>query len=164
MTWASHLIIGSATAKLFGLNYFVTAFGAVLPDLAEMVIPQKVAHRGITHSVALWVAALVLSFLQPITVIRDCIIGVMVGHLLMDSLTVMGVPILDENSRRITLFGGRLRTASAGEFVVSGVVAFLAFVVFGSMQIETGRTSWKSMYQQGIIDRKEYEEKKWKLL
>jgi inner membrane protein len=164
MTWASHMIIGSATAKIFGLNYILTTFGAVLPDLAEMVIPQRMPHRGITHSFALWSAALVLAFIQPVTLIRDCLIGVMVGHLLMDSLTVMGVPILDENSRHITLFGGRLRTASAGEFVISGIIAFLAFVVFGSMQIDTGRTSWKTLYQQGIIDRKEYNENKWKIL
>ena len=39
-------------------------------------------------------------------------------------------------SRRIiTIFGGKLRTASPGEFVFSGLVAFVAFVILGSVQL-----------------------------
>jgi len=47
------------------------------------------------------------------------------------------VPVLNENSRKITIFGGRLRTASPGEFVFAGIIAFVAFVVLGSTQIDT---------------------------
>ncbi|MEW6214744.1 MAG: hypothetical protein AB1478_05995 [Nitrospirota bacterium] len=81
----------------------------------------------------------------------------------MDSLTVMGVPILDENSRKITLFGGRLRTASAGEFAIAGIVAFVVFIVLGSMSVDTSRRNWKTMYEQGVIDRKEYYENRFKM-
>ncbi len=160
MTWASHVIVGSAAAKVFGLNYFLTAFGAILPDLAEMVIPKNVRHRGITHSVALWSVALVLSWKFP--AIRDVILGVCVGHLLMDCLTVKGVPILDENSRYITLLGGKIRTASPGEFVVSGIIAFIAFVILGSFSVDSSKRNWKTMHEQGIIDRKEYHENRFK--
>lgn len=161
MTWASHMIVGSATAKVFGLNYVLVSFGSVLPDLAEMVIPKGVSHRGITHSVSLWLAALVLLWFFPPA--RDVIIGVCVGHLLMDSLTVMGVPILDENSRRITIFGGKLRTASAGEFAVSGIIAFVAFVLLGSVSLGNTKMGWKSMYEQRLIDKKEYRENRFKV-
>jgi len=159
MTWASHIIVGSATAKTFGLNYVLTTFGAILPDLAEMVIPRNIHHRGITHSVSLWLITLVLLWGTPV---RDVLIGVVIGHLLMDSLTVKGVPVFDENSRHITLLGGKIRTASAGEFVISGIIAFLAFVILGSFSFEASKRNWKEMYEQGIIDRKEYYENRFK--
>lgn len=161
MTWASHIIVGSATAKVFGLNYVLTTFGSVLPDLAEMVIPKGVHHRGITHSVSLWLAALALLWFFPPA--RDVLIGVCVGHLLMDSLTVMGVPILDEHSRRITILGGKLRTASAGEFVVSGIIAFISFVVLGSFTLDSSKTSWNTLHEQRIIDKKEYKDNRFKI-
>ncbi|MEM7827860.1 MAG: hypothetical protein QW561_00815 [Candidatus Aenigmatarchaeota archaeon] len=160
MTWASHIIVGGATAKVFGLNYILTTLGSILPDLAEVVTPKHVPHRGITHSVALWLAALPLLWSTPV---RDCILGVVIGHLLMDSLTVMGVPILDENSRHITLFGGRIRTASAGEFAISGIIAFIAFVMLGSVSVDASRRNWKALYEQKVIDRREYYENRFKI-
>jgi membrane-bound metal-dependent hydrolase YbcI (DUF457 family) len=160
MTWATHIIVGSATAKIFGLNYILTTLGSILPDLVEMVTPKRVQHRGVTHSLALWVAALVLLWFTPM---RDCLIGVVFGHLLMDSLTVMGVPILDENSRRITIFGGRIRTASAGEFAISGIIAFIAFIILGSFTLDTSRRNWKTLHEQKVIDTKEYYENRFKV-
>ena len=160
MTWASHIIVGSATAKVFGLNYVLTTLGAILPDLAEMITPKRVQHRGITHSVALWLASLVLLWSTPI---RDCLLGVVIGHLLMDSLTIMGVPILDENSRRITILGGRLRTASAGEFAISGIIAFVAFVMLGSFTLDASRRDWRALHDKRVIDRKEYYDNRFKV-
>lgn len=160
MTWASHIIVGSATAKVFGLNYILTTLGAILPDLAEMITPRRIQHRGITHSVALWLASLVLLWSTPI---RDCLLGVVIGHLLMDSLTVMGVPILDENSRRITILGGRLRTASAGEFAISGIIAFVAFVMLGSFTLDASRRDWRALHDKRVIDRKEYYDNRFKV-
>lgn len=155
MTWASHIIVGASVAKVFGLNIPLVSLGAVLPDLAEMV-SRRVEHRGVTHSFALWTAALALAFMSNISFVRDTLIGVVFGHLLMDSLTVMGVPILDERSRKLTLFGGKLRTASAGEFIVSGLIAFIAFVIFSSVSIDTERRNWKSLYETQVIDKREY--------
>lgn len=66
------------------------------------------------------------------------------------------MPILDENSRKITIFGGRLRTASPGAFVFAGIIAFVAFVVPGSTQIDTSGKGWKALYNQKVIDKKEY--------
>jgi membrane-bound metal-dependent hydrolase YbcI (DUF457 family) len=160
MTWASHIIVGSATAKVFGLNYILTTLGAILPDLAEMITPKRVQHRGITHSIALWLASLVLLWSTPI---RDCLLGVVIGHLFMDSLTVMGVPILDENSRRITILGGRIRTASAGEFAISGIIAFVAFVMLGSFTLDASRRDWRALHDKRVIDRKEYYDNRFKV-
>jgi hypothetical protein len=57
----------------------------------------------------------------------------------MDSLTMMGVPLLDERSRRMTVFGGKLRSSSPGEFVLTGIIAFVAFIVLGSSTLDTER-------------------------
>lgn len=159
MTWASHIIIGASISKIFGLNYILVTLGAILPDLVEMV-SKKMTHRGISHSVAISLGALLLLWNTPL---RDAWIGVVFGHLFMDSLTMMGVPVLDERSRRFTIFGGRLRTASAGEFVVSGIVAFVAFVILGSYNLDTDRRNWSALYKSGVIDRKEFQENKFKL-
>jgi hypothetical protein len=52
----------------------------------------------------------------------------------------------------------RLRTASPGEFVLAGIVAFMAFVVLGATQLDASGRSWKGMYNQGVIDKREYYE------
>lgn len=72
---------------------------------------------------------------------------------------MMGIPLLDERSRRITIFGGKLRTASLGEFVVLGIIAFVAFVAFvvlGSFSLDTERRNWTELYHKWIIDKNEY--------
>jgi hypothetical protein len=60
----------------------------------------------------------------------------------MDSLTMMSVPLLDKRSRRITIFGGKLRTASPIEFVLSGIIAFCPFVILGTFSADTERRNW----------------------
>lgn len=152
MTWASHIMVGAATAKVFGLNYVLTTLGSILPDLVEM-FSKKMTHRGVSHSVAISLVALVLLWTTPI---RDAWIGVVFGHLFMDSLTMMGVPLLDERSRRITIFGGKLRTGSPGELVLTGIIAFVAFIVLGSFSLDTERRNWQVLHRKGIADKKEY--------
>jgi hypothetical protein len=44
-----------------------------------------------------------------------------------------------KTQRKITIFGGKLRTASPGEFVVSGIIAFIAFVILGAFSLDTSR-------------------------
>jgi inner membrane protein len=158
MTWASHIMVGASVAKVFGLSYVLTTLGAVLPDLVE-ILSKKMQHRGISHSVAISLVALVLMWSTPF---RDAWIGVVFGHLLMDSLTMMGVPVLDERSRRLTIFGGKLRTGSPGEFVVSGIIAFVAFVMLGSFGLDFERRDWAKLHHQGVVDRREYYDNRFK--
>jgi membrane-bound metal-dependent hydrolase YbcI (DUF457 family) len=153
-------MVGASIAKIFGLNYVLTTLGAILPDLVEM-LSRKMQHRGISHSVAVSIAALVLLWSTPL---RDAWIGVVFGHLLLDASTMMGVPVLDERSRRITIFGGKLRTASPAEFVFSGIIAFVAFVILGSLSIDTERRNWAELHNRGVLDRKEYYENRLKII
>lgn len=69
---------------------------------------------------------------------------------------MMGVPLLDERSRRITIFGGKLRTGSPGEFVLTGIIAFVAFIVLSSFSLDTERRNWQDLHKKGIADKKEY--------
>ncbi len=118
-------------------------------------------HAGIA---ALWSITLFLSWNQP--QMRAVILGVCVGHLLMDSLTVTGVPVFDENSKSLTLFGGKIRTGKPGEYVISGAIALIAFVLIGYSPFastEQNSPSWQELQQQGVIDKREYKEKRFTL-
>ena len=158
MTWASHILVGASVAKIFGLNYVLTTLGAILPDLIEM-FPKRMTHRGISHSVAISLVSLVLLWKTPL---RDAWIGVVLGHLLPDALTMTGVPILDEKSRRLTIFGGKLRTASPGEFVVTGIIAFIAFFILGSFSVDAERRNWAELEHKSLIDKREYYENRFR--
>lgn len=164
MTWISHIAVGTATAKFFGFNYYLAAFGSILPDLAERLLPGKVAHRGLTHSLALWSITLFLTWNQP--QMRAVILGVCVGHLLMDSLTVTGVPVFDENSKSLTLFGGKIRTGKPGEYIIAGAIALIAFVLIGYSPFASDgpkQPTWLDLREQGTIDKREYKEKRFTL-
>jgi len=65
---------------------------------------------------------------------------------------------------KITIFGGKLRTASPGEFVVSGIIAFIAFVILGSFSIDTERRNWADLHHRGVIDKKEFYENRFKVI
>lgn len=161
MTWVSHIVVGASTAKLFGFNYYLAALGAVLPDLVERLLPGKIAHRGLTHSVALWSITLFLCWNH--SQMRALVLGVCIGHLLMDALTVTGVPVFDENSKSLTLFGGKIRTGKPGEYIIAGAIAFIAFVLIGySPFAQDGEKTptWPELKEQGIIDKREYKEKR----
>ena len=169
MTWPSHILMGIALAKGFGLSLPWCVAGSLAPDLAEIFVKKittlrgktvwiglsQAAHRTYTHSL-LW-AGLFLLAGWGLAPVRSFFAGVLFGHLLLDAMTVMGVPVLDGRKRRITLFGGKIRTRSLGEFVAVLALAFIAYAVAPSLTIIQGLGE---LYQQGIIDRYEYEKRK----
>jgi len=54
---------------------------------------------------------------------------------------------IEGDFQQIYFFGGKLRTASQGEFVLSRVIAFVAYVILGSFSIDTDRRSWKTLHE-----------------
>lgn len=162
MTWVSHILVGSSAGKIAGYSYVLSAFGSVLPDLIEYIIPSK--HRGISHSLAMWLILFAIGWVTGIEQIRAILVGVLVGHLLMDSLTITGVPFWDENGRYITLFGGKVRTGTASEYAISIIIALIAYSLSYSGITSIKQSSWKTLYEQGIIDKKEYKENRFKIL
>ena len=43
-----------------------------------------------------------------------------------------------------------------GEFVLTGIIAFVAFIVLGSFSLDTERRNWQDQHRKGIADKKEY--------
>lgn len=159
MIWVSHIAVGTAFAKVFGLNYLLTIVGSILPDFIEF-FSKRLKHRGVSHSLIISFLMLIAFWITPI---RDVWIGVILGHLLMDSLTITGVPLWDERGMRVTLFGGRLRTGSMNEFMVSGIIVLVSFILIGSFNIGFEKRDWKQLYDLKLIDKKEYYEHRFKL-
>ncbi|OAQ21020.1 metal-dependent hydrolase [Thermosulfurimonas dismutans] len=167
MTWPSHILMGIALAKGFDLSLPWCVAGSLFPDLAEMLarrivvrgkavfvgLPQ-IAHRTYTHS--LLFAGLCLLAGWGIFPIRSFFAGVLFGHLLLDALTVMGVPVVDGRHRRVTLFGGKIRTGSLAELVAVLALAFTTYAVAPAVKVG----GLEDLYQQGVIDRYEYEKRK----
>ncbi len=158
MIWVSHIAVGAGIGKVFGLNYPLVILGSILPDLVEF-FSKRLEHRGLSHSL---IIAIVLTIALWMTPLKAVMLGVLLGHLFMDSLTITGIPLWDEKGRRITLFGGRIRTGSAGEFVVSGLLVALCFLLIGSFNLSMDRRDWSLLYHQGVIDKREYYEHRFK--
>jgi len=159
MMWVSHIAVGTSIAKVFGLNYILTMVGSILPDLVEF-FSKKLRHRGVSHSIIISSLMMVAFWMTPV---RDVWIGVMFAHLFMDSLTVTGIPLWGDKGMRVTLFGGRLRTGSVMEFVISGLVVLFTFVFIGSFSVDIDRRDWKQLYNSKVIDKKEYFEHRFKV-
>ena len=48
--------------------------------------------------------------------------------------------------------------------ILNRTIALFAFVSLGHVVFETSRKDWKAMYEQRVIDRKEYYENRFKFL
>ena len=40
-----------------------------------------------------------------------------------------------------------------GEFVLTGIIAFVAFIVLGSFSLDTERRNWQDQHRKGIADK-----------
>lgn len=166
MIWASHMAVASSVSYVIGLNPVAMNLGAVLPDLLEMVPGLKLKHRGLSHSLTVHGVALILFWNIPY--VRDVWLGVLIGHLFCDALTVSGIPMTGESGMRAILFGGKIRTGTMSEFMFVGAVAGITFLLIGGGFSsfrggggeESTRRDWKALYKQGVIDKREYLEKR----
>ncbi len=157
MTWPSHILVGIALAKGFGLPVPLVVLGSIAPDLVEMTVrpflgtSQKsyIRHRSFTHSLALSAGGL---FLFEGTGVFPFFVGMLFGHLMLDSLNATGVPVWDGSQRRITLFGGKVRNKTVTEYVI----AYGVFVIAPAIHAPDA----DYLYRTGLIDRYEYEKRK----
>ncbi len=166
MTWPSHILMAVALAKGFSLSMPFVVAGSLFPDLVEMLfrrIPLRRGtifislseHRSWSHSILIAFVCLVAAWNVPS--VRDFFVGVLFAHILLDAFTVMGVPVLDGKTRRITLFGGKVRTWTLGEAITVAVLVFFAYAVVPSLTITQ---NLEKLYAEGVIDRYEYEQRK----
>lgn len=172
MKWINHLAIaGATTAVINPMLVPVALLGSTAPDWLEPVIKattgQDVKHRGVTHFVVVWIAALAFALLLwdfHGLLAAFCWGGL--THVLADSMTVSGVPFAPHSDRRFHLFGGRLRTGESGEYAVAwGIVAVCAVamqLVHTSGNWYPFFYDWPGLYEQGIIDGKEWKDNRFR--
>jgi inner membrane protein len=171
MKWINHLAIaGATTAVINPVLVPVALLGSTAPDWLEWILKalgQNVKHRGVTHYVLGWVVALLFALL--LWDFHGLLAAFFWGgltHVLADSMTVSGVPFSPHSDRRFHLFGGRLRTGQPGEYAIAwGIVAVCAVAM---QLIHTGNDwypffyDWAGLYEQGIIDGKEWKDNRFR--
>ena len=175
MRWISHIAIAASTCAV--LNPFAVpaaVLGSTAPDWLEWVINAvhrrgKVKHRGLTHYAAGWLA--LAAFGAFVWDWRGYVQWFAWGgfvHWVCDALTITGAPVGPWSDRRVTLFGGRVRTGSPLEYVIAGLWVTACGVLIWSKAVDHGFTpyfmGWPSLYENGLIDGAEWRAKRWELL
>lgn len=130
----------------------LSAVGSLLPDIdtPESLLGRKIkpiskplnntiGHRTYTHSVALWTILTIVAYLKLTPIWWSLFIGA-IGHLLLDALTLNGVPLFiigtkkDSKLRHIHLMPKFLRCRTGSfwsytlTFLLSVTVALPAFL------------------------------------
>ena len=130
MKWQNHMIIGASFGAVINpLIIPVAVLGSTAPDWLEYVLKicgYRVKHRTVTHVLLYWLAG--IAFFKLVIDWHAVGLGFCVGgfsHVIADSFTIAGVPFSPTSDARFHLFGGKLRTGNAGEYVVAGIIALL---------------------------------------
>ncbi len=165
MTWITHTTFAYFTSSMLGLSPFAV-LGSTAPDWTEDLFGVK-EHRGLTHHITLWFTAFVIVLTLYLATHHPLLYHLLsftyggLTHLLLDSLTVSGVPLGAYNMRiRIT---GLIRTGQLSEWIFLTCLLIIFVPLHQAGGIKLGFSRYKEIYQQGIIDRKEYNERKLKL-
>lgn len=175
MIWFNHsLIAGAACAVVEPRLVPVAVLGATAPDWLEKVanvFGARVPHRGPTHFLAAWFAA--VCFALAVWDYQHVLLAFTLGglsHILTDALTVSGVPVGPWSDRRFHLFGGRIRTGEPAEYGIA--LAFVGLCVLLMQLLGTGLAGgfapflydWGGYYQSGLIDGSEWRTNRFRLL
>ena len=182
MKWQNHIIIGASFGAVVNpLVIPVAVLGATAPDWIEYILKicgHRVRHRTVTHVVMYWVAAMLFFWL--VIDYRHFGLGFAIGgfsHVIADSFTIAGVPFSPASDARFHLFGGKLRTGNAGEYIVAGLIALMCFgwIYYSPTSFKNSHDSetsgfmpffydWKKEYDNGIVDGSEWKENRLKFL
>lgn len=182
MKWQNHIIIGASFGAVINpLVIPVAVLGATAPDWMEYILKicgHRVKHRTVTHVVLYWLAA--IAFFSLVIDYRHIGLGFAIGgfsHVIADSFTIAGVPFSPTSDARFHLFGGKLRTGNAGEYVVAGIIALLCvgWVYYSPTSFKNSPTAetsgflpffydWHKEYESGIVDGAEWKENRLKFI
>jgi len=163
MTWLTHTYFAGTTAHILGLDPTLAVLGSTAPDWSEDLFGIR-EHRGPTHWVIIWFFALSLSFLLFLANTKgsQLLLSFTYGgatHIFLDALTISGVPLYGRQRIRI---GGLIRTAKPSEWLFLGLlILFLTPLL--KLDIKLGYNRYRALYEKGIIDLKEYNERKLKI-
>jgi inner membrane protein len=170
MKWISHILIaGAICAVINPLAVPAAVAGSTAPDWFEKISRmsgRKTKHRAITHYLTYWLLGMAAAhFLWDW---RDWIFWFCAGgaiHWACDALTITGAPVGPWSLKRMTLFGGRVRTGGTGEYLITFAVVALC-LVFAWQQRGLGLGTnyipffplWPDWYHSGHVDAKEWKE------
>ena len=178
MTWKSHIAIATAVTLPFNPMLIpVAAAGCTAPDWSEWVLDFfgiRVEHRGTTHY--LYIPILIIGF-SFIFDYRDIIFWFGIGYLthwIADSLTISGVPLSQFDKHKIHLFGGKLRTGQATEYLIAYSLLAASILLSGQIkdfnfiksneviEFRKFNTNYSELHEKKIIDNKEMIENRFK--
>ena len=178
MKWQNHIVIGGALAATINpLLVPVGVIGSTAPDWIEYALKPfyPVQHRTVTHIVLYWIAAIV--FFALVIDYQHIGLGFAIGgfsHVMGDAFTISGVPFAPWSKSRFHLFGGKLRTGNAGEYIVAFAIAALcfSFVLYSPVKVGTNAMiengfipfffDHKHAYESGLEDAKEWKDNRLK--
>ncbi|MDD2769969.1 MAG: hypothetical protein PHT19_14660 [Methylococcus sp.] len=171
MKWQNHILIaGAITATIDPILAPGALLGATAPDWLEWLITpvRKVRHRTVTHYLVLWIAA--VGFFCLIWDFRHLGLAFSMGglfHLLTDAMTISGIPLGWWSDRKFYLFGGRLKTGSAEEYMIAGIVLVICAIIVWHTPDNSFTPfffDWGGYYEQGLIDGREWKENRFRWL
>lgn len=166
MRWISHIAIAGAVCAVFNpMAVPAAVLGSTCPDwsewIAQRLTGRKVKHRGVTHWLSTWV--LLAVFAWVVWDWRGWLFWFAIGnvvHWFCDAVTISGAPVGWWSDRRITLFGGRVRTGGVSEAIVTGVIVALCAVAIWSKHDAGGFIPfffhYGEFYEKGYIDGHEW--------
>ena len=173
MKWISHVAIAASICAVCNPAAVPAAIlGSTAPDWFEWILnaarQRKVKHRGVTHYLAAWVLAMLAAVL--IWDWRGLLFWFAAGgtvHWVCDALTVSGAPLGWWSDRRTTLLGGRVRTGSVLEYVITGAVVLICAVIIWTRRPDQGFLpyfmDWAGLYRSGIVDAAEWRAHRWEI-
>jgi inner membrane protein len=165
--WISHIAIAGSICAVFNpVAVPAAVLGSTCPDWSEWILRRvtgrNVRHRGVTHWLSTW--ALLALFAALVWDVRDLLYWFAMGnvvHWFCDAVTISGAPVGWWSDRRITLFGGRVKTGGLSEAVVTcTLVALCAAAIYARRDVPGSFIPffyhYGKMYDQGIIDGHEW--------
>ena len=169
MRWFAHSVIAGASAAVIAPPLVPAAIlGATAPDWMEWVLKAvgiQVTHRGPTHYLSHWIIISVVSmFMHPI-ITAFCLGGL--SHIILDAMTVSGVPASPWSTQRIHILGGRFRTGDPGEYIFAVAYAVVCYAISTTLfnsEFMPFFYHWGELYQDGIIDGSEWKANRFKLI
>lgn len=172
MKWVNHCLVGGATTALINpLLVPIGCLGSTAPDWLEWVLNalgKKVKHRTITHYVSVWFVGILFgAFVWDFHGLVTAFCWGGFTHVMVDAMTVSGVPFGPYSDRRFHLFGGRFRTGDPVEYAISfGVVAICAVLIQFTYAVGWYPFfyDWGGLYSRGVIDGYEWKINRFRLL
>lgn len=174
MRWVSHIAIAGAICAVANPAAVPAAvLGSTAPDWGEWVLRaggRRLTHRGLTHYLVAWLAGMLFAYY--VVDWRGVLFWFCAGgliHWICDALTSSGAPIGPWANRRTTLFGGRVKTGGASEYIVTIVICLACGAIIYSQRHTSGTDyipffpDWSGHYDEGRADAKEWRVNRFKL-